>query len=140
MRNIKSIKNVQKQVRKQCTGVQLKWTVSFLHWRCLALYKVSVIKKVDIIFSSHDATTRFWNGIAFIRYAQNRNIVKQNNLNFLGAIKPKGLNRIAKIEYRFWKCPKILDMTKILSINTTSNFYILLKLKEIKLSKLHKSK
>jgi hypothetical protein len=35
-------------------------------------------------------------GITFIRYAQNRKIGKPNNL-VLGAIKPKGLNRITKI-------------------------------------------
>ena len=52
-------------------------------------------KNVDIKFSAHDA----FSGITFIRYAQNRKIGKTNNLNFLGAIKPKGLNRIAKIGY-----------------------------------------
>jgi hypothetical protein len=32
-----------------------------------------------------------------IEYAQNRKIGKPNNLKVLGAIKPKGLSRIAKI-------------------------------------------
>jgi hypothetical protein len=36
-------------------------------------------------------------GITFIRYAQNRKTEKPNNSKFWGAIKPKRLNRIAKI-------------------------------------------
>jgi hypothetical protein len=36
-------------------------------------------------------------GITFIRYAQNRKTEKPNNSKFWGAIKPKSLNRIAKI-------------------------------------------
>jgi hypothetical protein len=36
-------------------------------------------------------------GITFIKYAQSRKIGKPNNLKVLGALKPKGLNRIAKI-------------------------------------------
>jgi hypothetical protein len=46
-----------------------------------------VIKNVDIKLS----------GISFIRYAKNRKIGKPNNLKVLGEIKPKDINRIAKI-------------------------------------------
>jgi hypothetical protein len=35
--------------------------------------------------------------ITYIRYAQNQKIGKPNNFKVLGVIKPKGLNRIAKI-------------------------------------------
>ena len=41
-------------------------------------------------------TTRV-SGITVIRYAKSRKIGKPNNLKSLGPIKPKGLNRIAKI-------------------------------------------
>jgi len=47
-------------------------------------------KNVDIKFSANDAIT-------FSRYAQNRKIEIPNNLKYLRAIKPKGLNRIAEI-------------------------------------------
>jgi hypothetical protein len=36
-------------------------------------------------------------GITFIRYAQSQKVGKSNNFTSLGARKPKGLNRIAKI-------------------------------------------
>jgi len=36
-------------------------------------------------------------GINFTRYSQNREIVMPNKFKRLGAIKPKSLNRIAKI-------------------------------------------
>jgi hypothetical protein len=37
-------------------------------------------------------------GITIIRYAQNLKIGKPTNLKVLGAIKPKGLNMISKID------------------------------------------
>jgi hypothetical protein len=38
-------------------------------------------------------------GITFFMYAHNQKIGKPNNLKVFGASKPKGLNRIAKIDY-----------------------------------------
>ena len=45
----------------------------------------------------YKVSARRVSGITFIGYAQNRKIRKPNNFKFLGAIKSKGVNRIAKI-------------------------------------------
>jgi len=43
-------------------------------------------------------------GITFISYDQNQKIGKPNNVKVFGAIKPKGLNRIANDYTEFNKC------------------------------------
>jgi hypothetical protein len=65
-----------------------KWSLNY------RLLKTHTTKKW---ISNLMCTTRFWNNLYQVYYAESRNIGKPNNLKILGAINPKGLNGIAKI-------------------------------------------
>ena len=69
------------------------------------LYDKVSNKNVDITFSAHGAFTE-WPSSGTLKikrlqanwiYSQSQNTWKPNHLKVLGAIKPKGLNKIAKI-------------------------------------------